>query len=698
MERIQHYEVVRLLGSGGFGVVFEVRDPEAHERPLAIKVLHAELARDDEVAARFFQEALVLARLDHPSIPRVHSFGPWKDTFFLVQDLVRGETVSELFRDRRATAQEAADLLRGLLSGMAYAHRKGVIHRDLKPENLVLAPDGLKLLDFGLARILEGGHLSRSGTFLGSVPYAAPEQLRGGRGDARADIFSAGVILFWLLTGRWPRTPAAPDLAGAIAEQLAWADGGDRSSLRGLVPGVPEALDRFFRVATAGSPDQRYQSADEALAALDEAGPATPFVGAPAASPGFELRAEAIFDRGCYPDAADPLVKVLVSVEASGAPAVGTEVRADVFLVLDVSGSMNTPAKYPLLRRAVDEFLARMAASDRVGIVLFSTAAEQLTPLIAGATAAAESSRLLARMDSSQLLWGGTNLAPGLRLAQEGLTREGPGKGVSRVYVLTDGEIYDAPQCQGVLEGFRESRIEVSVYGFGSGFNATALKQLVSDQLGGAVKPICNERDIIDTFAHIAAVNQRLVAEDGLLSFDVDPGVDVGDAWTFRPQERHLGAVRHRRVVREMGGVESGRVYSLLLELRLPPDEGRAATRIGRVSLSCRRGGARLEVGHDLLAPRAPGGEELEFPEVAQVEQAYLVLDAMRQGGKEAELAAARARLALARSEGRDPGLVEALQKNVDVLEGRRSASSLGAADRQYLASDMNSCMGSLAS
>jgi serine/threonine protein kinase len=708
MERIQQYEIVGLLGSGGFGVVFEARDPDSPDKPLAIKVLHGELARDQELATRFFQEALVLARLDHASIPRVYSFGPWKETYFLVQELVRGEAVSEAFRERRATAEEATSLLRQLLTGLTYAHDKGIVHRDLKPENLILTPGGLKLLDFGLARILEGVRLTHSGGFLGSIPYAAPEQLRASRVDGRADLFSAGILLHRLLTGQLPHTPRAPDLASALGEQLAWADRADRGSLRDLVPDVPAALDRFYRTATAPAPSDRYASAAEALADLggpiagSVAGAVTGSVAAPprAPSPGkspvsagsLGLKVEVSCDHVAYPDGDDPIIQALVSIEASGV-AQGPEVRADVFLVLDVSGSMNTPDKYPLLRRAVDEFLGRMSLTDRVGIVVFSTDAETITSLLPGKEAAARAKKLLTKMDGSKLLWGSTNLAPGLRLAEAGLIN-GEGGGVRRIYVLTDGEIFDSPACEKVLEPFRKERIEVSVYGFGSGFNGAALKQLVSDQLGGSVKPICNEKDIVDTFAHIAAVNRRLLAEDGLISFDVDPGVDAGDAWSFRPQERHLGPIHHRRVVREIGGVEAARVYSFLFELRIPPHEGQRSTPLGRVTLSCRQGRDRIEVSQQIAAPRSPGGAGAAQAAVPAVEQAYAILDAMRQGDNpQASLAATRARLSLAKLENRDPGLIEALQGQLDVLEGRRSEGSLTQANQQYLASDMSSCI-----
>ncbi len=350
-----------------------------------------------------------------------------------------------------------------------------------------------------------------------------------------------------------------------------------------------------------------------------------------------------------------------------------------------------------------------MDPEDRVGIVVFSTGADVITPLIKGADASREAAALLARMDRSTLKFGGaTKLAPGLGCALDILrgadrgalrrvlnaVRGAEPHGVRRVYVLTDGELHDTAACEAALEPFRQHRVEAHVYGFGPAFDAAALKRLVGDQLGGSVKPICNEQDIVRTFSHIADVNRRLVAEDGLLTLEIDGEVDAGDAWSFRPQERHLGRIQARRIVRELGAVEAGRVYALLLELRLPPAAaGATSTPVARARLTCRSGAVRVERDALLGAPRG----ETEGEPVARVEQAFVVLDALRRGDdKAAQLRATRARLDLARLEGRDPGLLAALERQIEVLEGKHPAA-LGQADRQYLAADESSMIYSLA-
>jgi hypothetical protein len=291
-------------------------------------------------------------------------------------------------------------------------------------------------------------------------------------------------------------------------------------------------------------------------------------------------------------------------------------------------------------------------------------------------------------MDESRYKFQGTNLSPGLQHALSLLGGAEPDR-ARRVYVLTDGELGDAAACASLLRSFPEARIEVHAYGFGAHFNASSLKELLREQLGGSVKPICNEQDIFGIFAHLAELNQRVVARDARLSVRFSEEVDCGDAFSFRPQERYLGRVEGRSLSRELGRLESGRSYALLFEVRLPPGEGRGTT-IGEVTLSFTRGAAPESLRADIVAPRHEGGpEELssEDPEVRDAAAIVAVL--ARAGDKDAEQRAVRAKLELAQREKRDPGLLEALQKQLDILEGR--SASLNSADVQYLDADMSS-------
>jgi hypothetical protein len=179
----------------------------------------------------------------------------------------------------------------------------------------------------------------------------------------------------------------------------------------------------------------------------------------------------------------------------------------------------------------------------------------------------------------------------------------------------------------------------------------------VSDQIGGTVKPILNEEDIVKTFAHVAAVNRRLVGQNGKLSVTFAPNVVCGDAWVFKPSNRYLGPVRGRRVDHVLGGVEAGRRYSLLLEVRLPPVGGQ----IGVVEVEWFAKDERVSHRLEVLARRGPGGRRVD-----EVRQALDVLHALRAGDdKEAQLASYKARRELAKIEGRDPNLIAALDKAI---------------------------------
>jgi hypothetical protein len=408
------------------------------------------------------------------------------------------------------------------------------------------------------------------------------------------------------------------------------------------------------------------------------------------------IRIEPTFDYAVYPAESDPLAKMLVelSVQGEDEPSLPS-VSADLHLVLDVSGSMNAPDRFPLLARAVEELLMSVDADDRVGIVLFSTEADVVTRPIPGREARAALPELMERMKRSPILFGGaTRLAPGLRATIGEIVR-GSAPDVRRIYVLTDGELHDVPSCEGLMPELRSLRAEVHVYGFGTAFDPLQLKRLVSDQFGGSVKPICNEQDIVSTFSHVAGVNRRLAATDGVLALEFAENVECGDAWSFRPQERYLGPVVHRTFSRELGAVESERVYSLLVELRLPPVERDEREAIAYARFDHREGDQIRSHRVPIFAPRAPERTIGKPIEVERVARAATVLDALRkEGDRDAELRALKARLELATAEGRDPGLLAALQKQIDVMEGRIEVAAVSDADRCYLEADWSTRAG----
>ena len=270
-----NYRIERLLAHGGMGSVYAGRDV-ALDRPVAIKVIRAELMRDPAAHQRFIREAQTLARLQHPSIVTVYGCGRLQNGApYLVMELVRGVDLRrELAAEGRLDAGRASRILAAVCSAMDAAHREGILHGDLKPENILLPDDGVeaKVLDFGVAQAIraEGDAPSVNGTIeapvtadveapiIGTPAYMAPEQLRGQLADAHTDVFSLGVIAYEMLLG------ALPFGTGSIAEvTLAQAHGVPTAGLGAL----PPALARAVKSALAMDADRRPVSA-QALAHL----------------------------------------------------------------------------------------------------------------------------------------------------------------------------------------------------------------------------------------------------------------------------------------------------------------------------------------------------------------------------------------------------------------------------------------------
>lgn len=259
---ISHYRVVEKIGQGSMGVVYRAHDLRL-ERDVALKLLpHGALA-DSAARKRFRNEALALARLNHPNICSVFDFDTVDDTDFLVMEFVPGVSLHDRLHGGSPMLAEVIPLGLQLAAGLAAAHEQGVLHRDLKPGNLRVTPEGrLKILDFGLAKLFhpEAGpeatiSVADTSSISGTVPYMAPEQLRGEALDARSDVYSAGAVLFELATGRRP----FPERQFAkLINDIMNADTPRASRLN---PGISSGLDSVIGKAMARRPEERYQSA-----------------------------------------------------------------------------------------------------------------------------------------------------------------------------------------------------------------------------------------------------------------------------------------------------------------------------------------------------------------------------------------------------------------------------------------------------
>jgi serine/threonine-protein kinase len=203
--RIGPYEIQGLLGEGGIGQVYAARDTVLG-RTVAIKTLRPEMSRDRNLIDRFYVEAKSLANFNHLNITTLHALQLEGHEAFMVMELVRGNTLTDLLaRVRRFSLRESLAVVAQAVAGLGYAHRMGVIHRDIKPSNLMVTDEGvLKIMDFGVARVRGSQQLTRTGEFYGTVAYASPEQIRGEPVDERADLYSLAVVLYRMLAGVVP--------------------------------------------------------------------------------------------------------------------------------------------------------------------------------------------------------------------------------------------------------------------------------------------------------------------------------------------------------------------------------------------------------------------------------------------------------------------------------------------------------------
>jgi len=265
-ERIGKYPIRRVLGSGAMGTVYEAYDPLI-ERSVAIKTILAEhITSNTELSAlaRFKREAQAAGRLQHPGIVSVYEYGEQDGIAFIVMEYVAGKPLRELMREPLERI-DTYEVMKQLLAALEYSHRHGVVHRDIKPAN-VMVLDGfkIKIMDFGVARI-ESSSITQVGMFVGTPTHISPEELIGSPTDGRADLWSAGVVLYELLTGR---APFAADTPATVIHQILHIDPPTPSSVGRALPPI---FDVVLARALAKNADERFQSAREFANALASA-------------------------------------------------------------------------------------------------------------------------------------------------------------------------------------------------------------------------------------------------------------------------------------------------------------------------------------------------------------------------------------------------------------------------------------------
>lgn len=269
------YKIESLLGQGGMSAVYKGTDPNLR-RTIAIKLIHPHLAADPEFVRRFEEEAAAVAQLRHPNIIQVYDFNHDSDIYFMVLEFVPGQTLQERLKSihaagRRLPLDEVVHIMTTVCEAVHYAHERSMIHRDLKPANVMINASGQPILmDFGVAKIIGGQQHTATGAIVGTPTYISPEQVRGDRPDHRADIYSLGVMLFEMISGRVPF-----DSDTALSIMLKHLND-PVPDIRAINADVPEALAAAAQKALAKQPDDRFQSAHEMAAALRHAAASVP--------------------------------------------------------------------------------------------------------------------------------------------------------------------------------------------------------------------------------------------------------------------------------------------------------------------------------------------------------------------------------------------------------------------------------------
>jgi serine/threonine protein kinase len=323
------YRLLERLGAGGMGAVY-LCEHIMMGRKVALKILPVQQAEDPASLARFYREARAVARLDHPNIVRAHDIDHDDKIHFIVLEFVDGSNLHDFIRrNGTVTFERAAHYIRQAALGLQHAHEGGLVHRDIKPGNLLLDRQGVvKILDMGLARFFHEDTVAfikeyEVGYIIGTGDYIAPEQIVDSRVDIRADIYSLGGTMYYLLTGK------SPFQDGSSAQKIIWHQVRHPKSLRVLRPDVPAALIEVFEKMIAKEPGRRYQTPIEVAAALE------PFTRMPIAAPTLEEMPASVLN-SCQ----RPLSQ---SMQPTGPPTPGTKREPGVSI------RPGTPQPHPMM-------------------------------------------------------------------------------------------------------------------------------------------------------------------------------------------------------------------------------------------------------------------------------------------------------------------------------------------------------------
>jgi serine/threonine protein kinase len=254
---ITHYHIIEKLGEGGMGVVYKARDDKL-ERLVALKLLSQEFTVDPDAKKRLIREAKTTARLNHINICTIYEIDEAENQLFIAMEFIEGESLQEKYGNRSLSIEESFAIISQIISGLSHAHKLGIFHRDIKPTNILITHDGIvKIVDFGIAKLKGQTQYTQAGKILGTIDYISPEQAGGDKVDHRTDIWSTGILLYQLLTGKLPFNGDYDQVIiySILHEQPA--------SLSSILPDQSHDIEGIINKCLQKNPNNRYQNIKE---------------------------------------------------------------------------------------------------------------------------------------------------------------------------------------------------------------------------------------------------------------------------------------------------------------------------------------------------------------------------------------------------------------------------------------------------